>query len=70
MIGDLAAVEIKAFESFSERSLTGLKALQSEQKIQRYYLVSRDPIRRKVDGTTVLPYTEFLDLLWAGDICD
>jgi predicted AAA+ superfamily ATPase len=68
IIGDAAAIEIKSFERFSEGALKGLKAFQDEGKVRRYYMVSRDPVRRRLGQIEVMPYTEFLDLLWAGGI--
>ncbi len=68
IIGDVAAVEIKSFENFSERALRGLSALGEEKKVRQYYLVSRDPISRKIGNIQIMPYTEFLDLLWADAI--
>lgn len=68
VIGDTAAVEFKSFETFSERSLSGLRALKSEKKVKNFYLISRDPIRRKIDGIEILPYDAFLQALWDGEI--
>ncbi|OFZ53826.1 MAG: hypothetical protein A2428_07910 [Bdellovibrionales bacterium RIFOXYC1_FULL_54_43] len=68
IIGDEVAVEIKSFENFSEQALASLRALKAEAKLRSYYLVSRDPIRRKVNGVEVVPVSEFLNLLWRGQI--
>jgi predicted AAA+ superfamily ATPase len=68
VIGDSAAIEFKSFDNFSERSLSGLKALKAEKAVRHYYLVSRDPVPRKIDGIEVIPYETFLNLLWSGEI--
>ena len=68
ILDDQAAIEIKSFDRFQEKSLRGLKALKEEKKVKNYFLVSRDPVRRKVEGIEVLPYNEFLTSLWAGEI--
>lgn len=68
IIKDFAAIEINSHENFNERLLAGLKTLRSEKKFKRQFLVSRDPTPRKIDGIEVLPYTMFLDSLWAGEI--
>jgi predicted AAA+ superfamily ATPase len=68
IVGDSLAVEIKSSDHFSGRSLAGLKALQSEKKVRRYFLVSRDPVSREVGGIEIMPYDKFLDALWAGEL--
>lgn len=69
LIGNEAAIEIKAAESFQEQHLRGLRALKEEKQFKNYYLVSRDPVPRVVSGIHVIPYGDFLDRLWAHDIC-
>jgi predicted AAA+ superfamily ATPase len=70
IIGNEAAIEIKDYENFNEKSLTGLKELKSEKSIKNFYLVSRDPVEREVDGIKILSYDKFLDALWAGKIAN
>jgi hypothetical protein len=38
--------------------------LAEEGKLKRYICVSMEQSRRKVDKIDILPYREFLDLLW------
>ena len=38
--------------------------LEEEGKLKRYICVSMDPRKRKVGTIEILPYKEFLDLLW------
>jgi hypothetical protein len=38
--------------------------LSEEGKMKRYLCVSLEPRRRKVGNIEILPYKEFLDLLW------
>ncbi|MDH4467865.1 MAG: AAA family ATPase [Bacteriovoracaceae bacterium] len=66
LIGNEVALEIKSSEHFSEKMLSGLKALKEEKKFGRYLLVSRDSIERKVDQIEIMPYQIFLDNLWGG----
>ncbi len=64
IIGDEAAIEIKATENFQDKMLTGLKELKKENKIKIFFLVSRDKTPRVVDGIRIVPYLQFLDQLW------
>jgi hypothetical protein len=66
IVQDLLAIEIKATTAVQEKHLNGLKALQEEELIQSYIVVSQDPKMRKLDGFTVYPWQEFLNLLWGG----
>lgn len=68
LVGTEAAIEIKGSAQFSEPLLKGLRALKEEKKIKRFYLVSRDPVVRKVDGIEILPHDVFLQRLWDRDL--
>ena len=68
IVGFEFALEIKSSETFQEKMLSGLKALKEEKKIKNYFLISRDPTERMVDGIKVIPYSRFLDLLWGGEL--
>lgn len=67
IIGDHAAVEVKAKENVSTMDLKSLKALAEENKLKRYLCVSLEP-RRQAGDVTILPYREFLDSLWGGEL--
>ncbi len=60
VLGQEMAIEIKATSSVHARDLKGLIALRSEGHIKQYFLVSRDPVQRTVDGIDVMPWTMFL----------
>ncbi len=68
VLGDEAAVEVKAKENVSASDLRSLRALGEEGKLKRLICVSLEPRARKIDGITVLPWREFLDALWDGEI--
>jgi predicted AAA+ superfamily ATPase len=68
VIDDDVAVEVKAVAIAQGKHLVGLKALREEGRIKRFFLVCRESRPRKVDGIDILPWREFLDRLWAGDI--
>ncbi len=68
IIGDHTAIEVKAKENVSLQELKPLRALAEEGKLRRYLCVSLEPRRRQVDGVTILPFRQFLDGLWGGEL--
>jgi predicted AAA+ superfamily ATPase len=68
VLGDHTAVEVKAKENISLRELRSLRALAEEARLKRYLCVSLEPRRRQIEAITVLPYREFLDMLWGGEL--
>lgn len=64
IIGDHTALEIKAKKNLSPNDVKSLRMLAEERKLKRYICVSMEPRRRKVGNIEILPYKEFLDLLW------
>ena len=68
IIGDHTAVEIKAKANISSRDIKSLQALSEEQRLERYFCVCFVPRRRMVDSIVIVPYKEFLDMLWGGEI--
>ncbi len=67
VLGDHTAIEVKAKENVGPRELRALRAIAEERSIKRALCVSLEPRARRIDGVSVLPYSEFLDALWAGD---
>ena len=66
IIGDHTALEVKAKKNISPNDIKSLRMLAEEMKLKRYICVSMEPRRRKVGDIDILPYKEFLDLLWDG----
>jgi len=66
IIGDHTAIEVKAKENLSPAELKPLRALAEEKKLKRFLCVSLEPRRREIADVTVLPYKDFLELLWSG----
>jgi hypothetical protein len=66
IVGTHAAIEVKGTDRVNERMLTGLKALQEEQLIENYFLVSRDPESRQYGQIKIVHYEKFLSQLWNG----
>jgi len=44
-----------------------LRALAEEKMLKRYICVSLEARPRIVEGISVLPFTVFLEALWAGE---
>lgn len=68
IIGNQIAIEVKSTRKVSNKHLKGLRYLMEEKKIEKYYLISFDPIALKTGEIYVLPWKKFLNDLWEGDI--
>jgi len=66
ILGDHTAVEVKAKKNISANDLKPLRMLAEEAILKRYVCVSLEPRRRRVGAIDILPYKEFLDLLWGN----
>ena len=66
IIGDHTALEVKAKKNLSPNDIKSLRMLAEEGKLKRYICASLEPRRRKVGNIIILPYSEFLELLWNG----
>ena len=64
LIGDEAAIEVKATEFVSHKHLAGLRALAEDLKLKRKIVVSMDTSRRKIGDIEVVPIRDFLNELW------
>lgn len=69
IIGNHTAIEVKAKENLSPAELKPLRALAEEKRLKRFLCVSLEPRRREIGDVTVLPYKDFLELLWRGKFC-
>jgi len=69
VIGNKLAIEIKGTDASKDKHFKGLKALREEGLVEKYILVSLDPIKRKYDNwCEVIPWQDFCSHLWQGDI--
>lgn len=68
ILGDHTAIEVKGKKNVSAKDLRPLRALAEEKKLRRYVCVGLERRRRRVDGVEVLPYADFLEELWAGEV--
>jgi len=68
ILGDHTAVEVKAKETVGPQDLRTLNALSQEKKLKRYICVSLEARKRTTGVVQIMPYGEFLDALWAGEL--
>ena len=68
VVGDSAAIEVKATGSVTRRDLNGLRRLAEETPLAHRIVVCREPAARVVDGIRILPVMEFLRALWDGEL--
>lgn len=64
------AIEVKATAVAQKRHLAGLSALREEGGLDRYILVCREDRPRMMDGVEIIPWQEFLELLWSDSILE
>ncbi len=68
ILADEIAIEVKGSEKISYQDLKNLKALQEEKKLKHYFLVCLEKTARTVSGIQVMPWKQFLELLWEGSL--
>ena len=62
-------IEVKSCDSVKDKHLKGIRAFKEEFKSNRYIVVSRDAApRRTADGIDIIPWDQFLQQLWGGDL--
>jgi len=69
IIDEHIALEIKAKSQIGPDDLKGLKAIAEESRFKRLICVSLEERPRKTGNIEILPYQEFLEMLWAGKLC-
>jgi predicted AAA+ superfamily ATPase len=69
VLGDLdAAIEVKSGTRVHEGDLKGLAALASEHRVGRQFVVCVEPEPRRLGDVLVLPWQDFLERLWGGQL--
>lgn len=68
IVGDRVAIEIKSAKKITSKHIKGLKYLMEEHKMEKYYLISQDPVALKQGGIFILPWDNFIKRLWDGDV--
>ncbi len=65
------AIEVKSSRRIHDSHLRGLCALQEEYRVKRSVIVSLEKQKRTVDkGIEILPWQDFLEELWAGELIE
>jgi predicted AAA+ superfamily ATPase len=62
------AIEVKGTNNVQTRHLKGLRSFSEEYAVKKLIVVSNDPLPRIIGNVTVLPWAQFLQKLWAGEI--
>ena len=62
------AIEAKTTRNATKDDLKGLRAIGDESAFRHRILVADEPRPREVDGISILPWLEFVNRLWAGDL--
>lgn len=68
ILGDHTAIEVKTKENVSPADLKSLRALSEEKKMKRFYFVCFEARQRKIGNIIVIPYKDFLEKLWKGEL--
>lgn len=69
IVGNLdLAVEFKAVDNVKSTHLKGLHALNDDQNVKKLFLVCCEARSRKLGNILVLPWKDFCDMLWNGDL--
>ena len=69
LVDDTLALEIKSSHLVQNKDLKGIRALKEENLMDSYMVVSLDTNHRQTsDGIHILPWREFLESLWKGNI--
>lgn len=69
IIENKLAIEVKGTDLVKDKHLKGLRALKEEGLIENYIVVSLDSNARITDdGIRILPWEDFLNKLWSGNL--
>lgn len=68
VVNSQVAIEAKATRNAKPEHLKGLKAIADEGAFQARILVCDEPHRRERDGIIILPWKEFVQMLWNGEL--
>ncbi len=68
VINGEVAIEIKATSVITDRHLVGLEALGNLKKLKKKLIVCREGQPRKIKDVQIIPWPQFMEALWGGDI--
>jgi predicted AAA+ superfamily ATPase len=66
ILNESVAIEVKAKPRVGGHDLKGLRAIADDTPVARRLVVSLEERPRKVDGIEILPWRQFLAMLWDG----
>lgn len=64
ILNNKVAIEVKASKNISKNDLKGLKALQDENQLEVFCIISLEDTYRKVDNIHIYPFKLFLETLY------
>ena len=64
------AIEVKSTDNVQNRHLKGLIAFSEEYDVKHKIVVSNDPYPRLIGDIRVLPWQNFIKMLWAGELIE
>jgi len=67
LIGDNIAIEVKGTTMVKEKHCRGLNALAEDIELDSKIIISLDSKRRLLGDIEIIPYREFLQLLWENE---
>ena len=68
VIGKEVAIEVKFSKQMKSEFYTSLEALKEEGILKKYFVVGRFTSVGEKDGMVYMPYEQFLEQLWVGEI--
>ena len=73
LVGRSSAIEVKAAQKITDKHLKGLRALAEEKIFKQFFVVSEDPVARTIKDNPnctiqILPWQQFLNKIWSGEI--
>ena len=62
------ALEVKSFSNINSKHLSGLNAFMEEYEVKKAIVVCTEPLPRVVGNVRILPWKDFLEMLWKGEL--
>ena len=62
------AIEVKSSSKINNKHVSGLKAFMEEYEVKKAIVICTEPMARISDGLYILPWKDFLEQLWRGEI--
>ncbi len=62
------ALEVKSSSNINSKHLSGLNAFMEEYEVKKAIVVCTEPLPRLVGNVHILPWKDFLEMLWKGEL--